>query len=123
MSSAAAAQGAAGYLPYVGGILIALFGGGGVAALIKVRQGGPNVIVSAAQGAVIVQAGVIDDLQDQLSDARDQIKELRTHIAELSELRAENRRLRKRQGVLEGENAALERRVRELEAHQDGAPQ
>ena len=120
MTGAAAGQGAAGYLPYVGGILIALFGGGGVAALIKVRQGGPNVIVSAAQGAVIVQAGVIDDLQDQLADAREQIKELRGHIADLSELRKENRRLRARQAVLESENAALERRVRELEEHQEG---
>ena len=118
--TAAAAQEAAGYLPYVGGILIALFGGGGVAALIKVRQGGPNVIVSAAQGAVIVQAGVIDDLQEQLGDAREQLKELRTHISELSELRAENRRLRARVSGLEAENTVLERRIRELEAHQEG---
>lgn len=100
--TAAAGGGAPAYLPYVIGVIVAVFGGGGLAALLKSRPEGSKIIVDAAAGAVVVQSGVIDDLNGQLEDARKQIRELQSHLSELSELRAKN--------------AALERRVLELES-------
>lgn len=112
----AAAPGSAGsYLPYVVGIIVALLGGGGLAALLRSGSEGSKIVVDAAQGAVIVQSGVIGTLERQLKDAQDQIAELRAHMTELNSLREENRSLRGRQAQLEQENTALSRRVAELE--------
>lgn len=91
-------------------IVAAVVGGsltGGIVALFKMRPETGAIIVSAAQGAVVVQASVINDLN------------------------AENRRLRERVTALELEReqdrermAALERRLAALQAevHEDKAP-
>jgi hypothetical protein len=50
-------------------VLVALLGGGfvsGVTALLKFKPEKDAVVVSAAQGAVVVQSGVIDALQEEL---------------------------------------------------------
>lgn len=112
---AAAPGGAGSYLPYVVGIIIALLGGGGLAALLRSGREGSKIVVDAAQGAVIVQSGVMNDLRKQLTDAQGQIAELRSHMTELNVLREENRSLRGRQAQLEAENEALTKRVTELE--------
>lgn len=54
-------------------ILIAVLGGGfvtGLVALLRFRVDKDAVVVSAAQGAVVVQSGVIDALQEELARAR-----------------------------------------------------
>jgi hypothetical protein len=113
--TAAAPSPGGSYLPYVVGIIVALLGGGGLAALLKTGREGSRIVVDAAQGAVVVQSGVIGDLRDQLIDAQRQITEMRGHLTELGLLREENRMLRGRQAQLEQENAALSKRVAELE--------
>ncbi len=123
MITAAAASGGdlSGALPYlVGAILAAAFGGGGYAVLRNAGREGSKIIVDAAQGAVVVQSGVIDDLNDQLKDQREQIRELRSHITEITELRAKVGLLENSNRRLQKEKNALERRVKELEDHQEG---
>ncbi|HEY2455583.1 MAG TPA: hypothetical protein VGI71_23810 [Scandinavium sp.] len=104
-----------GWIPYIVGVIIAIFGGGGLAALIRARPEGSKIVVDAAQGAVIVQSGVITDLRHQLRDAQDQIDELRGHISEMSLLRVENDRLRSRVTDLEHDNEWLRERISSLE--------
>ncbi len=126
MSAAVAAASGAGFggaLPYiVGAILAAAFGGGGYAVLRNAGREGSKIIVDAAQGAVIVQSGVIKDLNDQLDEQREQIRELRSHITEITELRAKVGLLETANRVLRREKNALEGRVAELENHKGGTP-
>lgn len=75
------------------GIISAIFGGGVVGAfvtLIKARPEAGQIVVTAAQGALIVQTGVIENLQreivrlnQELADANDEIRILRQQIASL----------------------------------------
>ena len=54
-------------------ILVAILGGGfvtGLVALLRFRVDKDAVVVTAAQGAVVVQSGVIDALQEELQRAR-----------------------------------------------------
>jgi len=112
------------WLPAVVGIIVAILGGGGIAALIKSRPEGSKILIDAAAGVVLVQTGVITDLRKQLDEtkedlnlARDQIDELRTHVSEMSLLRVENDRLKIRVNDQEREIQRLQQRVVELERH------
>lgn len=62
------------------GLLVVVMGGGfltGVVALLKFKPEKDAVVVSAAQGAVVVQSGVIDALQEELARARSERDEAR----------------------------------------------
>jgi hypothetical protein len=83
-------------------LLVALMGGGlfsGIVALLKFKPEKDAVVVSAAQGAVIVQSGVIDALQEELRRAREERDESRREAE-----------------VERGLRIAAEARLRELEA-------
>lgn len=146
----AAGSGALGsWLPAVIGGIASLLTGGGLVALFKARPEGSKILVDTAQGAVIVQTGVMTSLRESLKSAEDkndatekrlsgalrEIADLRSHITEVNELRgkvrtlehdneqlaSENARLRARQSQLELENEDLAGRVAELERRQPGA--
>jgi TolA-binding protein len=106
---------ASSYLPYIVGIMVALLGGGGLAALLKTGREGSKIVVDAAAGAVVIQSGVMTDLRKQLDDAQAQITAMRGQLTDLTSFREENRQLRGRQAQLEQENTALSLRVTELE--------
>lgn len=76
---------------------------GGVVALLKLRPESGQIVVTAAQGAVVVQSGVIDDLRQELQNLR----------AERDALRAENVQLRTRVAALEQKFEALRAEVHE----------
>jgi anaerobic glycerol-3-phosphate dehydrogenase len=85
-------------------ILVAILGGGfvtGLVALLRFRVDKDAVVVSAAQGAVVVQSGVIDALQDELARARSDRDQERDRAialeAKVEELRNELRRVQTRQ--------------------------
>lgn len=59
------------------GIIVAAFGGGGVAALFKLRGESAKIVVDAASGAVVVQSGVIDELREEIAELRREIAELK----------------------------------------------
>lgn len=74
-------------------VLVALLGGGlfsGIGALLRFKPEKDAVVVSAAQGAVIVQSGVIDALQEELARERQLRKAAEARVRELE------RRLRDR---------------------------
>lgn len=95
--------------------IMALFGGGGIAALIKTRSEAPKILVDAAQGAVVVQSGVIESLRDDLKAARAEITELRTHMTELNTLRNKVRNLEDKNRVLEAENVQMSQEIKDLQ--------
>ncbi len=71
------------------GIVSTLFGGGIVAAIValyKVKPEAGQIVVTAAQGALLVQTGVIDNLK----------KEIERLNGEVSDLKKENQELRMR---------------------------
>jgi len=101
-------------------VLAALLGGGGIATgvalLFKMGPEREKIIVDAAHGAVIVQSGVIDDLQEQLQDARERISDLTRELHETARgLKDELDVVRRERDELREENRKLRLRVDELE--------
>jgi hypothetical protein len=66
-------------------ILAAVFGGGGIFALLKIRPEAGQISVSAAQGAVIVQTGVIDTLRSELGRTTNELAKVEGRLAQLEE--------------------------------------
>lgn len=95
--------------------IIGFFFGGGLIAYLRLRKEGPKIIVEAAQGAVVVQSGVIATLERQISELTGQLVEARKmepKIRRLEQneelLRAENERLKNALIALRGRVAELE---------------
>lgn len=88
-------------------IVVAVLGAGGligaVVALVKLRPESGQIVVTAAQGALVVQSGVIDSLQKE--NARQQIR--------IDELQNDNNQLRSRIGALERELHSLRDEIHE----------
>jgi len=113
--AAEAAGGGQDWLPVVVPAILTLFTGGGLVAVMRARPEGSKLIVDAAQGAVVVQAGVIDSLREELAEARREIEDLRKSFAEVAGLRSRVRELEHENELLRSENAALSARLREVE--------
>lgn len=105
----------AGWLPYVVGVIVALLGGGGLAALLKSGREGSRIVVDAAQGAVIVQSSVMRGLREELDAAKAEIAALRASFTEITQLRGRVRDLEHDNELLRAENTRLTSRVRDLE--------
>jgi FtsZ-binding cell division protein ZapB len=103
------------WLPVLIPVILALAGGGGFVAWRRLRTESPRIIVEAAQGAVIVQSGVIDDLQDGLERARSEVRDLRAELAEALKLQRRVRELEHREEELKAENTRLKAQVRDLQ--------
>lgn len=90
------------YVPAV----ITLLGGGGFATaiilLLKARPEVGQIVVTSAQGAVIVQTGVIDNLHKELRRVNDENTQLRTQLTH------ETQEREKLQEALRQETEALE---------------
>ena len=95
-------------------VIIGAFGAGGVVAFMKLRSENTKILVDAAQGAVVVQSGVIESLRADLQTAHEEIKELRTHIIEINVLRARVRELEHDNELLKLENNKLGAQVEGL---------
>lgn len=70
----------------------------GIYALLKLRPEAGQITVSAAQGAVIVQSGVIESLRQELGRLAEELEDMRK---DLGLAREENAQLRGRIKVLE----------------------
>lgn len=70
-------------------VIIALLGGTGIAGflttLLKWKPEATSVLIDAAEGAVIVQSGVIEDLNHQLEALRAQVASLQDEVHTLSD--------------------------------------
>lgn len=69
--------------------------GGGIVAAFRVKADRGKVVIETAQGAVIVQTGVMEELRKELTRLQSEIAELRDERdAEVTRLRAEVAALR-----------------------------
>lgn len=103
-----------------------VFGGGGIYALLKVRPEAGQISVTAAQGAVIVQTGVIDSLKEENERLVLRIEVLERQMAAMEEYRSKVKELESllefasiREEGLKRENASLKKRVKALEGDVD----
>jgi hypothetical protein len=100
-------------------VIVALVGGGfvtGFVALLKFKPEKDAIVVTAAQGALVVQTGVMDALQEELDRARADSSALRAEIAAVrKEFAAEVARIRVELDTMRGERDSYRDRVRELE--------
>lgn len=63
-------------------ILGVVGGGGGIVALFKMRPEVSRVVISSAEGAVVVQSGVITDLRNEITRLRVELEEERRECEE-----------------------------------------
>lgn len=107
----------------VAGMSFILGGGltGFVASLVKVRAEAGKIVIDAAQGAVIVQSRVIDELRDELKAARADValvrKELRVVSQRLGEVLAENDTLRRQVMSLSSNQNRHDEEIKGLNKH------
>jgi len=99
--------------------LVAVIGGsgliGGVIALLKLRPEAGQIIVTAAQGAVIVQTGVIDSLREENERLRHRVDALEAEMGSVDSPHRRIQMLEDEREVLRAENGRLRERVRHLE--------
>lgn len=104
-------------------LAIAVLGGGGliagIVAFLKLRPERDSIVVTAAQGALLIQSGVVDELQEQLKEMRAELNRSRStideHQREVTILRREVDQLRSERDGLLRERAELRVRIGELE--------
>lgn len=69
--------------------IISFIGGGGIVtaivALYKVKPESGQIVVTAAQGALVVQTGVIDNLQKEIKRLSDEVDALKKKLSERDE--------------------------------------
>lgn len=98
-------------------LIVAILGSGGlvggVVALLKLRPESGQIVVTAAQGAVVVQSGVIETLRAEAERYRAEAAALRLRVTALE---MERERERERVAALEAEVRALRAEVQEDKA-------
>jgi predicted nuclease with TOPRIM domain len=100
------------------GLLAVILGGGflsGIYMLLKLRPEAGQITVTAAQGAVIVQTGVIDTLKAELERSQSRILALETEQTRMHLLEARIDVLEAERDQLREENMTLRSRVESLE--------
>lgn len=77
------------YTPLLTGIISFVFGGGLVTAIIalyKVKPEAGQIVVTAAQGALLVQSGVIENLQKEITRLGTEVESLKVKLGERDSL-------------------------------------
>lgn len=114
-SATPAAVGDTGWLPVLVGALVALGGGTGLTALLRARPERQQILVNAAQGAVVVQTSVLEAVRTDLEQTRAQVALLRKEVDTATQ-RADW--LEEQNADLRHQNFELRARVAHLEAQQ-----
>lgn len=98
--------------------LAGVLGGGALAALFKVGPQRKHIVVDAAQGAVLVQTGVLNNLREEIARLQAQVTSLEMeNAANKEQLEAENEELQKKLANCEATTERLRRDVEFL--HRD----
>lgn len=90
-------------------VVVALFGGGGIAALLRLRGETSRIVVDAAKDVVLIQVGTIERLQAQVSSL----------TARMEHVEARARHAAERAEIAERRADAAEARARAAEDHRD----
>ena len=100
-------------------IIIAILGGGGivgaVVAFLKVRPEAGQIAVTASEGALVVQTGVIDNLRKENDNLRQRMETMETRIQKVYDLQTRVEQLEHERDGLANKNERLRRRVVVLE--------
>jgi hypothetical protein len=82
--------------------IVGVFGGGTLVALFKVGADRSQILVKAAEGAVVVQSGVLDELREEIHRVKQDFREQVDHLQHDNDrLKQENLELRARVAHLE----------------------
>src|SRR5262245_40975617 len=100
-------------------LIIAIAGTGGIigaiVAFLKVRPEAGQIAVTASQGALIIQTGVIETLNKENAQLRERLENMESKVALLSDLRDRVEDLEDERKHLRAENGRLRKRVAALE--------
>lgn len=101
-------------------LISALLGASGVVgafvAFVKLKPERESIIVTAAQGAVVVQSSVIEDLANELKRTQEQFAALEADLrVEMAAMNDELRNVTEERDRLDVENGHLRRRLDEVE--------
>jgi chaperonin cofactor prefoldin len=103
------------YVPYI----LAILGTGGVvgaiAAFFKIRPEAGQIAVTASEGALIVQTGVIENLHKDNKQLRDRLEDMESKVALMFDLRDRVEALEDERDALRKDNEKLRRRIVTLE--------
>lgn len=87
--------------------LVLILGSGGIVgaivAFLKIRPEAGQIAVTASQGALVVQSGVIDDLREENAHLRARLNAVEAELGRYNDLAIENFKLRQRVAELERE--------------------
>jgi len=101
------------------GLIIAVLGGGGiigaVVAFLKVRPEAGQIAVTASEGALNVQIGVINTLRQENESLRKRIDAVDSKLQAVYDLKTRVEQLEHENGGLRNKNERLRRRVVVLE--------
>lgn len=79
-------------------VILGLFGGGSLVALLRAPQERQQIVVQSAQGVLLMQSGVLTELRAEVSELKRELREVKD---ENEHLQVENDRLKARVAVLE----------------------
>ena len=100
-------------------LIVAVVGTGGVVtaivAFIKVRPEAGQIAVTASEGALVVQSGVIKDLRDENAHLRTRLEDIESKVALLGSLRERVDALEEKNKQLRADNEKLRKRIYSLE--------
>lgn len=100
-------------------ILLAVIGtggiGGAIIALVKLRPEAGQITVVAAQGALVVQSGVIETLNGEVKRLAERLEAAEAELVRMQRLEDENYKLRTKITDQDIKIKKLETRVKELE--------
>lgn len=105
--------------PWVSGIISFIFGGGlvtAVVALYKVKPEAGQIVVTAAQGALLVQSGVLENLQKEIARLNQEVTDLKERLSD-----REQQIMQLQQQLIDVKQNQL-RHDNEIQTHMDAHP-
>lgn len=101
-------------------VILAIIGtggiGGAIVAFLKVRPEAGQIAVTASEGALVVQTGVIETLRIENEHLRTRLENMESKVAMMMDLRERVEYLEDSRKKLKGDNERLRKRVASLEA-------
>lgn len=86
--------------------LVGLFGGGSIVSLFRLGPDRTQITVKSAEGALVIQSGVLKDLHNEIQQLRTELTSVRDEVIALrgdnSRLTLENQTMRYRLDQVEG---------------------
>lgn len=100
-------------------VILAIIGtggiGGAIVAFLKVRPEATQIAVTASEGALVVQTGVIKTLREENEQLRNRLENLESKVALFGDLKERVEYLESQRKQLRDDNSRLRKRISSLE--------